>query len=486
MQRTSPIRFKLTPIALALLTLATPVSAFAETEIEALRREVAEQKVLIQQIMAAQSAQAAQLAQAQAAASAVSPAAAATTPAAPPVSATVAAQQPQDVMTGGTNRGTGLQAGVPTGPAIPALTLYGVADVNASRSDSGYGNKTNVGSGGMTASRIGMKGEKALSDDIKAVYLLEAGLSTNTGTVGTGTPALGINNTAASNGALTANGTQFFSRQIFAGLKLPFGTVTAGRQYAGSYLVSVSEATAMGAGLFGSSATFLPVVTGMPTRFNNSLVYITPKYAGVSGQLTLTTGVGNNVSGVSGTPASSTTDQSGRGADLAVFYADGPIKAAATTWHVRTASFAPALGETGLATREGFQLGGNYDFNVVRVFGTYVQGKIKGGGYERGTKSLSDVSGWSTSVAVPLYGGSLIAAYTRVNDKSLIADKDAQSMGVAYTYKLHETTTLYTSWGALLNEKNAAYSLSDGGDLVGVAVPGYRATGFMVGLNQVF
>jgi predicted porin len=469
MQRTSNIRFKLTPIALALLTLAMPVSAFAETEIEALRREVAEQKVLIQQIMAAQSAQAAQLARAQAAAGTPAPSGATMAPGAPPVSPIVAAQQPQDVMTGGTNRGTGLQAGVPAGPAIPALTLYGVADVNVSRSDSGYGNKTNVGSGGMTASRIGMKGEKALSDDIKAVYLLEAGLSTNTGTVGTGTPALGINNTAASNGALTANGTQFFSRQIFAGLKLPFGTVTAGRQYAGSYLVSVSEATAMGAGLFGSSATFLPVVTGMPTRFNNSLVYITPKYAGVSGQL-----------------ASSTTDQSGRGADLAVFYADGPIKAAATTWHVRTASFAPALGETGLATREGFQLGGNYDFNVVRVFGTYVQGKIKGGGYERGTKSLSDVSGWSASAAVPLYGGSLIAAYTRVNDKSLIADKDAQSMGLAYTYKLHETTTLYTSWGALLNEKNAAYSLSDGGDLVGVSLPGYRSTGFMVGLNQVF
>lgn len=484
MHRTKHTMFQLTPLALALLSLTAPVPAFAETEIEALRREVAQQKVLIQQIMAAQSAQASQLVQARQDAQA-----AAATPAAPAAAAAPMAgnpQQAQDVMTGGTNRGTGLQAAVPIGPAVPALTIYGVADVDVSRSDSGYGNKTNVGSGGMTASRLGMKGEKALSNDIKAVYLLEAGLSTNTGTVGTGTPVLGVNNTAASNGALTAAGTQFFSRQIFAGLKLPVGTITAGRQYAGSYLVSVSEATAMGAGLFGSSATFLPVVTGMPTRFNNSLVYITPKYEGLSGQLTLTTGVGNNVSGVSGTPASSTTDQSGRGADLAVFYAAGPIKAAATTWHVRTASFNPSLGETGLATREGFQLGGNYDFNVVRVFGTYVQGKVRGGGYENGTKSLSNVSGWSTSAAVPLFGGSLIAAYTRVNDKSLIANKDAQSMGVAYTYKLMDTTTLYTSWGALLNEKNAAYSLADGGDLVGVAVPGYRATGFMVGLNQVF
>lgn len=478
MHRTAKTMFQLTPIALALLALTAPVPAFAETEIEALRREVAEQKVLIQQIMAAQQAQAAQLAQAQQAAQAAAPA--------PAPSTIVAAQQPQDVMTGGTNRGTGLQAAVPVGPALPALTIYGVADVNVSRADSGYGEKTNVGSGGMTASRLGIKGEKKLATDVTAVYLLEAGLSTNTGTVGTGTPALGINNTAASNGALTSAGTQFFSRQIYAGLKLPWGTITGGRQYAGSYLVSVSEAQALGAGLYGSSATFLPVVSGMPTRFNNSVVYLTPKYEGLSGQLTLTTGVGNNVSGVSGTPASSTTDQSGRGADLAVFYAGGPVKAAATAWHVRTASFNPSLGETGLATREGFQLGANYDFNVVRVFGTYVQGKIKGGNYENGTKSLSNVSGWSLSASAPLFGGSLVGAYTRVNDKSLIAFKDAQSMGLAYLYKLQETSTLYASWGAMINEKNAAYSLSDGGDLVGVAVPGTRANGFMVGLNQVF
>jgi predicted porin len=457
MNRSKSSALKLTPLALALLALTSSIPAFAETEIEALRREVAEQKVLIQQILAAQAAQ--------------------TAPAAPSA---------QDVQTGGPNRGTGLLAGVPTGPAIPALTIYGVADVSVSHADSGYGSKTNVGSSGMTASRLGLKGEKTITPDIKAVYLLEAGLSLNTGTVGTGTPVLGVNNTAASNGALTSAGTQFFSRQAYAGLKLPVGTITAGRQYAGSYLVSVSESTAMGAGLYGSSATFLPVVASMPTRFNNSLVYVTPKLSGFSSQLTLTSGVGNNVSGVVGTPASSATDESGRGADLAVFYAGGPVKAAATVWHVRNASFNAALGETGLATRKGFQLGGNYDFGAARLYGTYVQGEISGGGYERGTKSLSKVSGWSLSAGVPVAGGTVLASYTRVNDQSLIANKDAQLAGLAYTYKLQDTTTLYGSWGRLLNESGAAYSLSDGGNLVGVSTPGFHPNGFMIGLNQVF
>jgi predicted porin len=442
-------RFKPTPTALALLACFAAAPAIADTEIDALRRELAEQRALIQQLMQAQ-------------------------------------QHDRDVQTGGPTRGSGLQAGAPVGPAIPALAVYGVADVDVGRSDSGYGNKTTAGSGGMTASRLGIKGEQPLGQGIKAVYLMEAGVSTTTGAVGTGTPAQGINNTVPSNGGLTSNGTQFFSRQIYAGLALPAGTITVGRQYAGSYLASVGAATSMGAGLFGASSTLLPVVASMPTRLSNSLAYATPTIAGVNAQLTLTSGVGNNVKGVSGTAASATTDQSGRGGDLAVFYTGGPVKAAVTAWRVRNASFNPSLGETGLATRTGFQLAGSYDFGGARVYSTFVHGRVGGGNYETGTKSLSNVTAWSVSGAIPLAGGNLLPSYTRVNDKSLLPDKDARLIGLAYTYKLREATTLYTSWGALLNGRNAAYSLADGSDLVGVSVPGYHVTGFMVGLNQVF
>jgi hypothetical protein len=70
-----------------------------------------------------------------------------------------------------------------------------------------------------------------------------------------------------------------------------------------------------------------------------------------------------------------------------VFYAAGPVKAAVTVWHVRNASFNPSLGETGLATRKGFQLGGNVDVGVARLYGTYVHARIAGGVYETGTKT---------------------------------------------------------------------------------------------------
>jgi predicted porin len=457
MQSSHPFRPRLTPMALGLLalTLSMPALATPETEIETLRREVAEQKILIGKIMAALEVQ--------------------------------KAERAQEVQTGGPARGSGLQAAVPAGPAVPALTIYGVADVDVTHADSGYGGKTNIGSGGLSASRLGIKGEKSLGTDAKAVYLMEAGLAVNTGAVGTGTVAPGVNNGNASNGALTSNGTQFFSRQIYAGLKLPAGTFTIGRQYAGSYLASVSESTAMGAGLYGSSATFLPVIASMPTRLNNSLVYISPKFSGLNAQLTLTTGSGNNVNGVTGTATNSTTDEAGRGGDLALYYGNGPLKAALTGWHVRNAGFNPSLGETGLGTRKGFQGGVNYDFGAARLYATYVQGKISGGGYEHGTRVLSKATGWSLSAGVPLGGGTLLASYSQANDKSSIANRDAELAGIAYTYKLYDTTTLYGSWGRMLNDRNAAYSLTNGGDLVGtVATPGFNPSGFMLGLNQIF
>jgi hypothetical protein len=153
---------------------------------------------------------------------------------------------------------------------------------------------------------------------------------------------------------------------------------------------------------------------------------------------------------------------------------------------LRNASFNPALGETGLATRKGVQLAGNVDIGGPRIYGTVVHGRIAGGGYEAGTKSLSNVTGWSVSGGIPFAGGTVLASYTRVHDKSALPDKDARLAGVAYTYRLAEATTLYASWGALLNGRQAAYSLADGGDLVGVSVPGFHVTGFMTGLNQVF
>ncbi|MBS0348236.1 MAG: porin [Proteobacteria bacterium] len=442
-------------LACLIASLFAAAPAFAESEIDTLKRELAEQRQLIQQLLKNQEE-----------------------------------QRKTEIQTGGPARGAGLQMGVPTGPS-GTLTIYGVADVSASTVNSGFGQKSTIGSGGMSSSRIGFKGEKELGDEIKAVYLMEAGLLFDTGSVGTGAITPGINNTAVSSGGQTSNGSQIFSRQIYAGLATRFGTLTAGRQYAGSYTSSVMS-SAMGAGFFGSSAGLLPVIGGMPTRLNNSLVYASPKVAGFSGQLTLSSGSENNVNMVTPVAAGSTTvttDKAGRGGDLALYYSAGPLNATVTAWNVDNASYvAPATGpqETGLAKRRGWQVGGSYNLGFATLYGNYVAGRISGGNYENVTGTLSKAEGWSISAGIPVWRGKALVSYSQLDDKS-IKNRDANLLGLAYMYKLQDSTTLYGTWGKVLNKTNGTYSLTDGGNLVGtVAKPGYDPSGYMLGVNHVF
>lgn len=436
------------------LGLLSALPACAETEIEALKRELAEQKALIQSILSAQEA-----------------------------------QKKLEIQTGGPSRGAGLQAGVPTGQPTPALTIYGVADVSYSNVNSGQGYKSNFGSGGYSSSRLGFKGEKALDDDLSAVYLMEAGLLFNTGTVGGGQVTPGINNKAISSGGQTDTGAQVFSRQMYAGLKSgKFGQMTVGRQYAGSYLAAVTG-NSMGAGLYGTSVGFLPT-GGMPTRLNNSLVYVSPKFNGFYTYITLTTGNENNVN--TPTPVAEgsktlTNDQAGRGGDFALFYGNGsPLNAAFTTWSINNATYDTAKGENGLARRTGWQLSANYDFGPAKLYGSYTSGRIAGGNYENGTAAYSKSTGWSVSAGVPFGKSQAYLSYTHFDDKSP-ANKDGNLIGLAYTYKFIESTLFYASWGKMINNEKASYSLTDGGNLVGnVLTKGFDPSGFMLGVNHVF
>ena len=105
--------------------------------------------------------------------------------------------------------------------------------------NSGAGHKASFGSGGLASSRIGVKGERSLGGDLKVLGLAEAGVLLDTGNTGNASVVPGINNSAASSGGQLGTGSQLFSRQVYAGLASGrYGSVTIGRQYAGSYLAA--------------------------------------------------------------------------------------------------------------------------------------------------------------------------------------------------------------------------------------------------------
>lgn len=444
MKRKDPIgkKIAINSIATAMFGILTASQAFASPEVEALKQELSQQRLLIEKLLAAQEKK--------------TEVSATATPVAAP-------QATSDK---------------------PLITLYGVADLSVSSADSGYGNKINFGSNGFSASRLGIKAEYGVANDLQVLGVLEAGISLDNGVAGSGSQVNGAN-TTPSTSALAGNGSQIFSRQAFGGLKGNFGTVTIGRQYSGSYMAVAAYGSAKGDGLYGYSGGFIPLVGGMPTRVDNSLVYASPRWNGLSSMLTMTTGSENNLDNPTATGTTTTTDEAGRGADLAFFYTGGNLNAAFTTWNLNNGSYA-TVGETGLAKKKGYQLAANYDFQFMKLYGNFAAGEISGGNYENVTKTRSDASAFGISVLVPYGKHRFIVAYTDFNDKSL-QNKDAKVYGLGYWYELNKYTKLYASWGKVSNNENANYSLVDAGSQVGkVSAAGVGPSSYMAGVNFAF
>ncbi len=375
-------------------------------------------------------------------------------------------------------------------PGKLELSWYGTADVSIVSSDTGNGSKTRIeGGGGMSASRLGVRAHRSFADGIRILAVLEGGLAWDTGVLGGGATTSGANVTGVSSGGLPGNGPRLFARQSFAGIGGNFGSVTIGRQYTGSYLGIAGVGSAWGDGLFANPGNLLPAIGGMPTRMDSSLVYQTPVMSGFSAYFTYSAGSENNLNAPGGTAAASITDKSGVGYDLFAKYKNGPLTVAASTWSVKNAAYNAAGGETGLATKEGAQIVGNYDFGVAYVAAAYVTGKIKGGNYENVTKTLSKGDGWGLSARFPFGDGNrhnFFVGYAELKDKS-IAPRTGKLSGMAYWYHIEAQTRLYVSYGQLKNSENSSIGLGDAGNLVGnVVKPGFTPKALELGMLYTF
>lgn len=93
------------------------------------------------------------------------------------------------------------------------VTIYGAADLYLNSARSGPTHLTRVEDGGNAASRLGFRGSEDLGDGLRANFVLEAGLSADTGAGTIPGPGLA------------------FTRQSSVGLSGPWGSVDLGRMY---------------------------------------------------------------------------------------------------------------------------------------------------------------------------------------------------------------------------------------------------------------
>jgi predicted porin len=308
--------------------------------------------------------------------------------------------------------------------AQSSVTLYGKVDLGlVIDSGNANGKSVRLSSGVGGGSRIGFKGVEDLGAGYKASFQLETGYCADS--------AAGSPNFCTGNNS-------FMGRQAHGDLSGPFGLITAGRLYSIDFLnqASADPFSTGFAGdsenLFGDKAT---------ARLNNAVQYTTPSVAGftASGEMALGETVGDW--------------KAGREVGGAATYVKGPLYVNLTLFDQDNAN---GIG----VYRKNLLLGATYDFGVVKVFGQAEKARGNPTGALRPVDSLSVLGG----VSVPIAGGTLMASYIHVDDRTALTapgggDRDAAQWAAGYVYPLSKRTSLYTAYAHLNNRHGAPYTV---------------------------
>jgi predicted porin len=296
--------------------------------------------------------------------------------------------------------------------AQSSVQLMGTIDayVGSMRAAGDSGRTTVVNSGGMTTSWFGFKGTEDLGGGLKANFALTAFLQADTGMPG------------------RFPGDPFFSRDANVGLSGGFGRISVGRDLAPNFLPTVIFNP------FGDSFTFSPLVlhanvplfngtnwaatTPSDTGWANEIVYTTPDFGGLSGNVHYQLGeVTNN------------TGPHNAGANLLYFH--GPFAATAFYERDQVSNPVPVQFANG-EVKTDWMLGASYDFTAVKAYATYGKAKSNLAAPTAKTASLG--------ASVPLGAGKVLAGIARTK----VEPGDTRTTTtIGYDYNLSKRTDVY-------------------------------------------
>lgn len=300
-----------------------------------------------------------------------------------------------------------------------SLTTYGIVDMGFVGEKGAAGSIDKITSGAQSGTRLGFKGTEDLGNNMKALFVLETGIAADTG---------GFSASTASNIA--------FARQAFLGLQSDAGTLTLGRQYTPFFLTLNGVADPFASGLAGNAQNLIPH-SGI--RMNNAVKYVSPIFSGVSAEVAY--GFGESTAGA---------DRASRNVGGSIGYSDG-------TLNVRLAHHRANNSTTGTTDDTSTILAANYKFEVAKVFAAYSDNdqQIATNGTTKG-KSRDFLIG----VSVPFGNHTFIASYINKDGRSAL-NRDANQLGLGYTYALSKRTNLYAAWASIDNKNGAPYTVGN-------------------------
>ena len=326
------------------------------------------------------------------------------------------------------------------------VTLYGIVDINYQYNDptaSGVSSTSGITAGHRYGSRWGVRGVEALSPGLNAIFTLEGGFDLDTGALGqqqgacTGTPVTNVC------GGATVN--RLFSRQAWAGLSGGWGTVVAGRTptfSSGTGTFDMYGPTdPFGTG-YGDSA--LKFSSASALRLDNSILYWSPTWGGFK------FGVGHsfNARGQELAGNGNNVDVTFTG----VSFAAGPFFGVVTWDRID-------IPTPGASNQTNLQVGLTFNLKFVKLHAGYAKEDNQRVFNVLGIMSGADANAWMGGVTVPLFGGSVLASYTRYNGDRVqltattFDERDLRAYALGYTYPLSRRTNVYLT-GSRLDGRN--------------------------------
>ena len=339
--------------------------------------------------------------------------------------------------------------------AQSSVTLFGVLDSTVQRATQGGASITRLnGNGGNQFSRFGLRGVEDLGGGTSVGFVLDAGLSIDTGTGG----ATSADNVTAQ----AASGLVFNRRSTVSAMSQDWGEVRLGRDFVPTYwnltlfdpfgTAGSGSVNNLAQGALTRSSTIQTAV-----RASNTIGYFLPALGGFYGQAMVA--FAENQSN-----PTAATKNDGRYAAVRLGYAKGPLNVAASYGNTNLAS-----GD--VSTRN---FAASYDFGVARAM---VQ-------HFRDQKELvaapSRSHGWLVGTQIVVGVGYIPISYTTVKDNTP-AGRGARQMAAGYVHNLSKRTALYGTYSRLQNRNGAA--------LTGGGVPGVANTtwsGIDLGIRHTF
>lgn len=344
------------------------------------------------------------------------------------------------------------------------VTLYGVIDygfnyqhVDTDAANTDASDSFRMMSGQNSGSRFGLKAQEDLGNGLQVGFVLENGFD-------------------ADDGSFDGNGDdKIFGRESQLYLSGAFGTVSFGRvgQMAsanGSFGI-LGGASPFSGGWQDSVGQKFVFANGF-ARFDNTVTYVTPEFAGlkVYAQYSF-----QNSSTEEGTEGKSSVD---RYYGVGATYTNNNLYLVGI---VDSMNWGTQLGDTGrsLDDQLAVTLGGAYDFGVAKLYasGQYFD-NAKAVGQKRATETgsiadgysfatLEGAEGWglNVGVGVPVFGGTAKAQVAYMDAEST-RDSDMNvsrwSLAAGYDYNLSKRTMVYTAAAYTRDDVSEQYQTTTG------------------------